>query len=65
MRMMGMQDSPYWASWLVYHTCINFMISLAVMVLAGFGIFSFSSVTVIWLVFFLYGQAIFGLIITI
>ena len=41
------------------------MISLAVMVLAGFGIFSFSSVTVIWLVFFLYGQAIFGLIVTI
>ena len=65
MRMMGMRDVSYWASWFLYHTAISFCISVGAMVVAGFGIFSQSSVSVIWLIFFLYGQAIFGLILTV
>lgn len=62
MRMMGMRDTSYWLSWFAYYTSINLTISLAAMILAGFGIFSLTSITLIWAVFFLYGQALFGLI---
>jgi hypothetical protein len=53
--MMGMRDAPYWWSWFLYHTAISFTISVGAMVVAGYGIFSESSVGVVWLIFFLYG----------
>jgi hypothetical protein len=62
MRMMGMSDASYWASWVLYHTMISTAISCIAYLLAGYGIFSFSDPTLIWAVFWLYGQAIFGLI---
>jgi hypothetical protein len=64
MRIMGMSDMPYWGSWLAYHGIISMAVSVEVMWVAGFYVFSLSSVTVVWLMFFLYGLAIFGLILT-
>ena len=55
MRIMGMNDTPYWLSWMLYHSAISFIMSVEVMLVAGFGIFSFSDVTCVWLMFFLYG----------
>jgi hypothetical protein len=65
MRMMGMKETPYWLSWFWYHTCISFIISLAIALIAGYKIFSFTTIFTIWLLFFLYGQAIFGIILTV
>lgn len=58
-----MSDASYWASWFLYHTMISTAISCIAYLLAGYGIFTFSSPTLIWAIFWLYGQAIFGLII--
>jgi hypothetical protein len=55
MRMMGMKDAPYWLSWFAYLTAINFPISLSAAALGGFGIFSLTSVSLLWTVFFLFG----------
>jgi len=55
MRMMGMSDASYWASWFLYHTMISTAISCIAYLLAGYGIFSFSDPTLIWAVFWLYG----------
>ena len=55
MRIMGMTDTPYWLSWFFYHSLISVIISLSIMLVAGFTIFTFTSMTVLWLLFFLYG----------
>ena len=65
MRMMGMKDTPYWLSWFWYHTCISFIISVAIALIAGYKIFSFTTLFTLWLLFFLYGQAIFGIIVVV
>ena len=62
MRMMGMRDTSYWLSWFWYHTIISFLISVAIAFMSGYWIFSEVTVMSIWVLFFLYGQAIFGLI---
>jgi len=55
MRIMGMADTPYWLSWFFYHSIISLIISISIMLVAGFTIFSFASLAVIWLLLFLYG----------
>ena len=55
LHSMGMHSTPYWLSWLAYHTAINAVISVIATVLAGFGIFSTTSASIVFVVFFVYG----------
>jgi hypothetical protein len=55
MRMMGMKDSPYWLSWLLYHTIINTCITIPVWLFSAYGVFSFSSSLLILVHTWLYG----------
>ena len=59
MRMMGMAETPYWLSWFFYHTCVNTMLSFLVW-LVFFGVFAESSVAIIFMFVWLYGQSLFG-----
>jgi ABC-type multidrug transport system fused ATPase/permease subunit len=61
--MMGMKDSPYWLSWLLYHTIINTCITIPVWLFSAYGVFSFSSSALILVHIWLYGQSLFGFIV--
>jgi len=62
MSMMGMQTLPYWLSWLAYFTIINTLLSTTGWIVLNYGCFRYVSGIVLWLVIWLYGQAIFGFI---
>ena len=62
MRMMGMKETPYWASWFMYHFVISMIISILISFISSYFIFTYTTVFTLWLLFFLYGQAIFGII---
>ena len=62
MSMMGMSATSYWLSWLFYFTCINTLMSLCAWSILCFGCMRYTSGTVIFLMLWLYGQAIFGYI---
>ena len=40
MRMMGLKDFPYWASWYTYYTIINTLITIPTWLILHFGIIS-------------------------
>ena len=62
MRMMGLKDFPYWASWFIYYTIVNtLMVSLSWIILVGW-VFKYTDWSIIFLTMWLYGQSIFGLI---
>ena len=61
MRMMGLKDFPYWASWWAYYTLVNTaMVSLTWIILVIW-VFQFTDWSIIYLVMWLYGQSLFGL----
>ena len=60
MRMMGMNDSPYWLSWWVHFTILNTVVSIAIWAMLCINIISFSSKGYMLVFFWLYGEAIFG-----
>ena len=61
MRMMGLKDFPYWASWYAYFTIVNtIMVTLVWLVLITW-VFRFTDWSIIYLVIWIYGQSIFGL----
>jgi len=62
MRMMGLTDFPYWASWFTYYTIVNTTLcALAWCVVYGY-VFKNSSGVLLFLMFFIFGQSVFGLI---
>ena len=63
MRIMGMTDLPYWLSWFMFYTCINFVVSTLAWFTLLFKVLNYSNPIYIWILFFLYGQAVFGQII--
>lgn len=79
MKMMGLSDKAYWASWFTYYTTVNFVISfLSWAMLNGIWkmmkqIKGFPDIVVmkdtgdgvIFLTLFLYGQSLFGLVLII
>lgn len=61
MRMMGLKDFPYWLSWWAYFTLVNTaMVTLTWLVLIKW-VFQYTDWSIIYLVVWLYGQSIFGL----
>lgn len=64
MRMMGMKDFAYWGSWFFSYSLINTIsVSLATGILA-INVVQYSKIGYIWLFLWLYGEAIFGLVVT-
>jgi ATP-binding cassette subfamily A (ABC1) protein 3 len=56
MKMMGLNDIPYWLSWYIMYTLIYFCISLGCTFVCAF-IFEYSSKLLLFTLFFLYGQS--------
>jgi len=65
MRMMGMSDFPYWMSWFVYYTIINFVTSFLATLTLSINVFPNSNYFYVFLSIWLYGEAIFGEIVMI
>lgn len=63
MRIMGMADFPYWASWFVFYMCLNAALTLICWLVLLTNVVKYSNFLYVWLFFWLYGQAIFGQII--
>ena len=62
MRMMGMREASYWASWLTDYTLKNLIITTLCWSILYTLVFEFSSGWLLWLLIFVYGQSAFGLI---
>jgi len=60
MRMMGMSDFPYWLSWFFYYSGINLMTSVLATITLAINVFPLSNYILIFLIIFLYGEALFG-----
>jgi ATP-binding cassette subfamily A (ABC1) protein 3 len=60
MKMMGLNDAPYWLSWFIYYFSICLMISLSVSVLFTIFLFKNSSFILLFLYFVLYGMSLFS-----
>ena len=56
MKMMGLYDVPYWISWYIMYTLIYFCISVGCTFVCQF-IFEYSSLLLLFTLFFLYGQS--------
>jgi hypothetical protein len=62
MRMMGLSDTTYWASWFVFYTIIVTIISLLSTFMICFKVFPHSNWLLIFLLFWLFGMSLFGYI---
>ena len=60
MRIMGMNDLPYWFSWFFFYTVINLIVSLLAWFILLFKVINYSQPMYLLVFFFLYGQAVFG-----
>ena len=55
LRMVGMTDLPYWASWLLYYTATNTLLVVLVWSILMINVFSRNSALVLFLILWLYG----------
>jgi hypothetical protein len=65
MRMMGLGDFAYWSSWLAYFTIINTAITLVVWLILMINVYQRKSAFLLFVMIWLYGQSLFGLVIII
>lgn len=63
MRMMGLKDFPYWASWFTYFTIVNTVISLVTWSMLVTAIMPKTSGWISFLIIWLFGQSLFGILI--
>jgi hypothetical protein len=62
MRMMGMTDFPYWSSWFVYFSLVNTVIVTLCWLVLNINVFKRESAFLLYLVIWIYGESLFGLI---
>lgn len=60
MKMMGLKDSSYYASWFVFYTFIVFVMSLIIMGVSYINVFTKSNQLLIFAMSMLYGLSLFG-----
>jgi ATP-binding cassette, subfamily A (ABC1), member 3 len=58
--MMGLKDTSYFASWLLFHTMIVVIMSLVITGMLSINVFSNSNKFLIFLLAFFYGMSLFG-----
>ena len=63
MRIMGMADLPYWLSWFVFYTLINTVVTTLAWGILLINVINYSQPVYLWLLFWLYGEAVFGQVI--
>jgi ATP-binding cassette, subfamily A (ABC1), member 3 len=61
MKMMGLVDFSYWASWWVYYFIIVTIISALCILVLSFNVIKYSNRGLIFLFFEIYGISLFGL----
>ena len=62
MRMMGLNEIAYWASWLLYYLIINIIVATLCTITLFSTLFKYSSSTLVWFFFFMYGLSLFGFV---
>ena len=62
MRMMGLNEIAYWASWLLYFGFINLIIAAICTLVLFSTLFTYSDPLLIYLIFAMYGLSLFGFI---
>lgn len=62
MRMMGMSDYAYWSSWLAYYTIVNTVITTLSWAIMLLGVINKKSALMLYVLIWLFGQSMFGLI---
>lgn len=62
MRMMGMSDTAYWLSWVLYWTAINTVLSGLCTLILMINVFQADYGIVLFLFLWLFGQSLFGLL---
>jgi len=63
MRMMGLQDSSYWLSWLTYYFLLVSTISLVITIVLGqSGVTKYSSGFLFFIYLWLFGMSLFGIV---
>lgn len=60
MRMMGLTDFPYWASWLCYYTIINTSTALICVAVLSINVISYSSKLQFFAFIWLFGESLYG-----
>ena len=60
MRMMGMKDSAYYASWMIYYSLQVFVLSLELTILTLMGLAQHSGFFMTFFFYFSYGMSCFG-----
>ena len=63
MRIMGMTDLSYWLSWFVFYTIINTVVTSLAWGILLINVINYSQPFFVWLLFWLYGEAVFGQVI--
>ena len=63
MRMMGLSDFSYWISWWTYYSTIITIISIVCTIIASSKLIVLSSKGLVFLLFWVYGMSLFGLIV--
>ena len=64
MKMMGMKDSAYNISWLIYYTLQILVVSIEMTLITYFFLAPHSNILLIFLFYFLYGLSLYGWIVT-
>ena len=59
MRIMGLDDFPYWLTWFSYYTIIN-TVQCVIMLLLVLPVFEYSNKFLVFLYFWLFGMSLFG-----
>jgi hypothetical protein len=62
MRMMGLGDFAYWFSWLAYYTIVNTVLVLICWAILLVNVYQRKSAFLLFVLMWLYGQSLFGLI---
>jgi hypothetical protein len=62
MRMMGLNEIAYWASWLLYFSIINIIVASCCTLMLFQTLFNHSDSFLVWLFFFMYGLSLFGFV---
>jgi len=60
MRMMGMKDSAYWASWFIAYFCQVMVVTIIMTLGSIFTLFKGSNPLLVFLMYFVYGISLFG-----
>lgn len=60
MKMMGLTDLPYWASWFLTYAIVVTVISILCVAVASYQVLIYSDRSLVFVFFWLFGMSLFG-----